>query len=295
MSSVAVGGPSVDAGRASVLPSLAWLEIRSYLRHPLFVLGMVLTVLSCAAGPEAQTSTMFLAIVPATAIGVLGIVIMASLTRRSVTITGVAGIVTVPERSRTLALVAACAVPFVVGLAWWVWAVAAFHSHPPTANGFPFGSINHDAWAAAVLFGEGPLACLGGAILGIVVGRWVPRRGAPAVVAVAVIAFCLVFQGLFEPLRRIRVAAPWTYWGGPYGVDGDPNRMLAFSGSPYWWVAYVACLCGLGILAALLHDRETPRRPLWRAAAVLGVVAVITVVLAAWTGTPHTLVNPLPS
>ena len=33
-------------------------------------------------------------------------------------------------------------------------------------------------------------------------------------------------SGAVEPLRYVRVFAPWTYFGGPYGVDGDRDRWL---------------------------------------------------------------------
>jgi hypothetical protein len=277
-----------------VLPVLAWLEIRRYALHPLFLLGVAINVVVCVIGPDAPMSTLGDVIAPASTIGVFGIVIMASLTRSSEKIRTAAGVVPVPERTRSLALVAACLLPFAAGLAWWIWAVVMFRHQPPPANGFPFGPVS-DGWAYAVLFGEAPMACLGGPLLGILVGRWIGGRGAPALTAVGTIALCIALQGLFDPLRRIRVVSPWTYWGGPFGAKDDPDRMLLLPGSPYWWIAYLACLCAGGVIAVLLHDREQPRRRLLIAAAGVGAVAVVSVLLAMWTGTPDTLVNPLRS
>jgi hypothetical protein len=139
------------------------------------------------------------------------------------------------------------------------------------------------------------MACFGGPLLGLLVGRWIRGRATPAITAVGTVMFCIAMQGLFDPLRRIRVISPWTYWGGPFGVKGDGNRMLLFPGSPYWWIAYLACLCALGAVAALLHDRDRPRRPMVALAAATGVLAIATVLLAMWTGIPSTLVNPLHS
>jgi hypothetical protein len=139
------------------------------------------------------------------------------------------------------------------------------------------------------------MASLGGPLLGLLVGRWIGGRATPAITAVGTVMFCIAMQGLFDPLRRIRVISPWTYWGGPFGVKADGNRMLLFPGSPYWWVAYLACICALGSLAALFHDRDQPRRPLLLLAAATSVLAVITVLLAMWTGIPATRVNPLHS
>jgi hypothetical protein len=294
MSSAVITTPNSSARPAAALPVLARFEMRRYARHPLFILGVIVNVAICVMGPSTDMSSLGDAIAPAAGIGIFGIIIMASLARTSERIRLAAGVVPVGERTRTLALVAACLVPFAAGLAWWIWAFATYRHSPPAANGFPFGPAS-DAWVGAVLFGQGPMASLGGPLLGLLVGRWVGGRAAPAITAVGTVMFCIVMQGLFDPLRRIRVISPWTYWGGPFGVKGDGNRMLLFPGSPYWWVAYLACICALGALAALLHDRDQPRRPLVVLAAATAVLAVVTVLLSMWTGIPETLVNPLHS
>jgi hypothetical protein len=294
MTSIGVASPPRPATSSPLPAALARLEIGHYLRHPLFLLGLALNVLICLKRPDPQSSVMLNSIVPAAGFGVLGIFVMASLTRDSEMLRATAGVVPVPERRRSLALMAACLVPFTAGLAWWAWELVAYHHHPPTANGFPFGPVDH-LWVAAVLFGEGPLACLGGPLLGILVGRWLGGRAAPALTAVGVIVASILMQGLFEPLRRIRVVMPWTYFGGPAGIHGDANRTLIYSGSPLWWCGYVACLCALGAVGILLHDREAPRRPLSTTAGGIGAVALVMVLLAMWTGIDHTLVNPLRS
>ena len=62
-----------------------------------------------------------------------------------------------------------------------------------------------------------------------------------------------------EPLRYVRVFMPWTHFGGPYGVDGDPERWLILTVSPYWYGLYLVALCVIGVVIALLHDFEQPR------------------------------------
>lgn len=299
MSSAALTSTARVARPATTLPALARLELRRYALHPLFLLGVVLNVALClvlGVSEEERSSSLGFAIVPAAAFGVLGIVIMANLTRRSEKLRSAAGVVPMPERTSSLALVAACAVPFAAGLAWWAWALWAFGDSPPPADGFPFGPVaGDDLWVAAVLFGEGPMASLGGPLLGILVARWVGGRAAPIFAAVGVIAIGIVLQGLFDQVMRIRVIGPWTYFGGPSGVKGDPERMVLYTGSPYWWVAYLVCLCALGAIGILLHDAEQRRGRLLRVAAGVGVLAVVTVLFAMWTGTPETLVNPIPS
>jgi hypothetical protein len=295
MTTLAPAVPAVrEATEADAVRALARQEIRRYARHPLFLIGAAATAAISATGPDADTSSLFHAIVPAAAIGLLGIVVMWLLARRSDAAARVAGAPPVGERTRTLGLACAVVVPFLAGLAWFVWAMVAYEVHPPTADGFPFGEADDAGWVGAVLFALGPLACVGGPVLGLLVARWTTGRAAPAVAVIAVVAVTIVMQGVFEPLRRPRVVMPWTYWGGPMGIEGDPERMLVLPGNPYWWVLYVAVLSAGGLVLALLHDRERPRRGLLRLAGALAAVAVATCLLAMWTGIPDQLVNPVP-
>ena len=178
------------------------------------------------------------------------------------------------ERERTYALACAAVVPFTAGLAFFVWAVREYHVHPPQDYTVPFGPVG-DGWVYAMLFAIGTLCTLGGPILGLVVGRWLHFRGAAILTSVALILLTIVFQGLVEPLRTVRVFWPWTYFGGPFGDEGDPERWLIFTGSPQWYCLYLVALCALGVVVAALHDRESPRAGLARLAGVLAVVAVV--------------------
>lgn len=279
----------------STLGTLAVIEARRYARHPLFLVGTLIVAAVSATGPDRDTSSLFHAVVPAAATGLVGIVVMWMLTRRSDAVCRAAGVVPVGERTRTAALAWASVVPFTVGLAWWVWAMVAYEVQPPTPDGFPFGPADNAGWVGAVLFALGPLACVGGPLLGLLVARWTTGRGAPAITVIGVVAATIVMQGLFDPLIRARVVMPWTYWGGPLGVEGDAERMKVLPGSPYWWVVYVACLCAGGLVLALLHDHERPRGRLLGVAGALLVVAAATCLLAMWTGIPDTLVNPVAS
>ena len=284
----------VGARPASMLGQLARKEIARYASHPLFLVGVALVVLTSAGQPDASDSSLGKVISPAAGLGVIGVLVMASLTRTSDQIASAAGAVVVSERTRTLALVCALIVPFAAGLCWLGWALWAYRHWPPHANGMPFGGIGDD-WAFAVLIALGLLPSLGGPILGLLVGRWVPRRGAAPLFAVLLVTETILMQGLFEPLRYIRLIVPWTQFGGPLGVPGDPERMSILTGSPQWYCVYLVVLCALGVVLALLHDRERPRRPLLVALGVIVVVAAVTAVLAITTGVQEVIINPLPS
>ncbi len=232
-------------------------------------------------------------IAPATCLGIFGLMVMAGLVRRSDQAQAAAGTVVLSERERTYALASAAVVPFTAGLAFFAWAVWEYHAHPPRDYTMPFGDVG-DGWVYAMLFALGTLSTLGGPILGLVVGRWLPFRGAAILSSVGLILLSIFFQGIVEPLRTFRVFWPWTYFGGPFGIDGDPDRWLILSGSPQWYCVYLVVLCALGVVVAALHDREAPRAGLARLAGVLAVAAVVLATISMVTG-PEEQVNPLPS
>jgi hypothetical protein len=292
MSAVTV--PLAPARGESMLGQLARKEIIRYASHPLFLVGTALVALTSIGQPDRAMSSLSNVVVPAAGIGLVGLLVMSSLTRSSDEIAESIGAPVVGERTRTLALACALVVPLTAGLAWLLWAILAYQHWPPTPNGLPFGGVG-DAWAYSTAVALGLIPALGGPILGLVLGRWVRRRGAAPIFAVIVVAETIMMQGLFEPLRYLRNVAPWTYPGGPFGVPGDANRMLIFTGSQQWYCAYLLALCGLGVVLALLHDREQPRDKLVVTLAVIAVLAVATSVLSITTGVQDTMINPLPS
>ncbi|MEV8517354.1 hypothetical protein [Dactylosporangium sp. NPDC051484] len=285
---------ATTARTGSALGQLTAMELRRYATHPLFIIGVLLTVATTVGRPDQPSSGFFNAIVPAAGLGILGLVAMAAQTRKAATLNRAAGVTPVPERVQTAALALTALLPFTVGLLWVAWAMWAQHHWPVPDNGFPFGPAG-DGWTFAALLGEGAFSALGGPLLGIVVGRYLPQRGTAPIVAVLLVAVAIVFQGIFEPLRSVRVIMPFTYWGGPIGVEGDDMRMLLLSGSPGWWAAYLGCLCGLAVVAALWHDPSARTPALRLVGGALFVAAVVTCLLAMFTGVEHTLVNPLPS
>ncbi|MFI7064254.1 hypothetical protein ACIBL3_24915 [Kribbella sp. NPDC050124] len=284
----------VAARPESMLGQLARKEIARYASHPLFLVGVALVALTSIGKPDGNMSSLGNVIAPAAGFGVIGLLVMASLTRTSDQIATAAGAVVVTERTRTLGLLCALIVPFAAGLCWLGWAIWACRHWPPPPYGAPFGDIG-DGWVLANFIALGVLPALGGPILGLLVGRWVPRRGAAPLIAVLVVAETILMQGLFESLRYIRPVAPWTYFAGPVGVEGDADRMVVLTGSPQWYCVYLLVLCALGVVLALLHDRERPRRPLLIALGVIAALAVVTATLAITTGVQDVMINPLRS
>lgn len=245
-------------------------------------------------GPDPSSSSLFHVIAPAAGLGIVGILVMASLVRRSDKANAAAGATATTEARRTLALAVSAVVPLTAGLLFLAWAVWAYHDQPPLPSTMPFGDDVGDAWVYAVLLALGTMSALGGPVLGLVVARWVRLRGAALLTAVLMVLVTIVMQGLVEPLRYVRVFWPWTYFGGPYGVEGDPERWILMTGSPFWYCAYLLALCALGVVVAVVHDRELDRRAGLRVLAAVAVVALVLGVLAMTQGVQEEQVNPLP-
>jgi hypothetical protein len=287
---------SAAADRSSAAPAwllLARIEMIRYARRPAFLFGAALTLAALLPylDPSAPVDELSM-IAPAALIGLIGITLSAQRVRASDRCADAAGSTPVPMATRTLAHLAACLVPFTVGLVFVAVSYVRYLTDPPPASGY--AALMSDGWVLAVWFALGAVSCLGGPILGVLIARTTDRRAAPILISVGLVALAIVFQGLFEPLRRIRVFMPWTYWGGPFGIDGDPQRSMVFMGSPQWWVVYLLVLCAIAALVALRRDRAWRSQRNTVALTALVVIAVVTCLAAMWTGTPDTVVNPLP-
>lgn len=280
-----------------VLGALARQEIRNYLRSRLFWLGSALWVFglwTSVTGSSSEGSTVGDGIFPAGALGVLGIVVMAGMVRNSDRAATAAGAVAVPQRTRTLALAAAVVVPAGMGLIWFACAVIGYQVDPPASYAGPAGSIGEDV-VYAQLFTEGVMACIGGPLLGLVIGRWTTNRGVPVVAAVVVVIGTMVLQPLFSWADHVRLAWIWTHFYVPTGIADDPERMVRHPGSPYLYIGYQAALCVLGVMVAMYADPEVDRPALRRRILVVAVVAAAFVALALLVGPQDRIPSPIPS
>lgn len=286
--------------RSTTVPSFATLarkEIANYLRSKLFWAGATLLVIVSVLGvtePDERFSTTGDGLAPAALIGVLGIVVMAGMVRNSDRAAAAAGAVAVPQRTRTLALACAVVVPLTAGLLWFASAVVGYHLHPPAPSADAFGPMT-DATLYAQMFAQGVMATLGGPLLGLVVGRWLPGRGVAPVLAVVMVLLTIVLQPLFDWAERPRLAWVWIHFHSAGGIEGDPDRAVLHTGSPYFYIAYLAALCVLGVLVAVARDPEADHRRLAVAAGGVVAVALALCALAVAGGPDEVLVDPTPS
>jgi hypothetical protein len=288
---------------------LARQEIGQYLRHKLFWFGaavMVLADVTMLVGVfDENGSSAAYEIVPGALLGLLGLVTTYGLTRRSDRAALAAGAVAVPERTRTLALVTAVVVvPGGLAFLSWVVAVAGYYAHPPKAYVIPPGVS--DAFVFAELFGDGVLCAVGGPLLGLLLARYLPRRGVPVISVVVLVVVTILLQGNFAGGQPYRVWWVWTYFltqvavlhGQPAsGFSSDPDRELfigTLPGNPYLWLVYLVLLCVLGVLVAVMHDQESDRRVLRKAAAGVLVAAVLAGILTMTVGYTDMVINPMP-
>jgi hypothetical protein len=286
---------------ASVLGVLAGQEIRNYLRAKLFWAGLVLltavTVTSFVGAArsdtgEDQASTAMDMIAPAALLGVFGLIVLAGLTKRSDRAAAAAGSVAVPERTRTVALATAVVVPLTAGLLWFAAALVAYQLNPPSPATVPFGPIG-DGYVFVVMFALGVVPAVGGPILGLLIARWLPRRGVTALAVVLIVLVTIVMQGNFQATWHWRMVWPWTYWYGPVGWDTGNGHWAALPGSPQLWLIYLVAVCALGVLAAIYHDPESDRRRLRTLIAGVVVVAVLALALSMTLGLDETVYNPI--
>lgn len=283
--------------RSPTLAPLARREISAYLHHKLYWVGAGLLAVVAVIGvlaPDATWSTTGDGIAPAALLGVLGISIMAGLTRNSDRAAEAAGAVSVDQRTRTLALACAVVVPFATALVWYPLAVLGYQLHPPSPRAVPFGSMT-DTFVFASMFAEGVTGAVGGPLLGLVIARWWPRRWVAPVVSVVVVLVTMVMQPLFDWAASWRHVWVWVHFYGAGGTDADPDRAVRFSGSPYLYIAYLFTLCALGVLVALYRDPEVDRHRLRAQILAVALLAAVLSGLAMAVGPDETLVNPLSS
>jgi hypothetical protein len=109
-----------------------------------------------------------------------------------------------------------------------------------------------------------PLCVLGGGLLGVAAAGWLPWRGAPLIVFVAVFAWVVAVLDRGD----LRWTAPWSM------TTAYSNELWPGGGSHSWHAVYLLGLALLAGVAALLRH-PSYRRPLLMLGAVLLVGTVV--------------------
>ena len=134
-----------------------------------------------------------------------------------------------------------------------------------------FGTMpDWQVWA--ILIALGPVACLGGGLLGVLTGRWLRFPGAAAVMVVVVVAIDMVGQMPVAYGRHLRAPALGAVGDVPLAASETDGTASLFAGNAGFYLVYLLCLCAAAALVAIWHDR-TARTGRLRAA-IAGVVVV---------------------
>jgi hypothetical protein len=282
MSSVSLPASGLAGHRA-----MALIEARRMARQPVFLLGAVLgfVVLGLyVVLVDDETGIPVVLTLPLLGAFYIGLpsVIAAALLTRSTEV-AVEAVATAPgtEARRTLALAAAGIPPLVAGLVFSVVLVVLAQVVGVAPQEWWFGTLpDWQVWSIVL---QGPVACLDGALLGVLAGRWLRFRAASGVVVVALIVVTLLGQvPLLETAgSEWRLWVPWALWHTGDNPDGTQTLL---AGNPAAYLGYLLALGALAVLGAMWHDR-TARTPRFRALfAGVAVAAVALFVLSATTG-----------
>jgi hypothetical protein len=168
--------------------------------------------------------------------------------------------------------------------------VVALSLHPPADYVVPPGIP--DAFVHAEQFGDGVVCAIGGPILGLVLARYLPRRGAAPVASVLLVIVTIMLQGsLAGGEQPYRVFWVWTYFLTQRSVDGEWH-LGTLPGNPFIWVLYLLALCALGVVVAVRHDLESDRTALTKLALGLTALAVVLGVLTMTVGYTDGVISP---
>jgi len=278
---------AVPAGPRSRILALARADARRYARHPLFLLPCLVVLVAMVAqliqrsggGTDPMVATMTTAFL----LGVFGFVVAHRLTTSLLRSPELAGTVPVGRQQRTMALCLACLVPFAVGIFCAGFMIVTAMIWPP--DGEP--SSLPVAWfgdypavdVLAILLAMGPLATLGGPLLGVAVARWAPFRGS-ALLGVVVLVVATAIPASDSRGSGWRLASAWPVLVDEHVVHGKIiSTTIVTDIEPVWALGWVACLCGLAVVAALLRDPEH-RRPLLLTGGALAAGAIGCFLLA---------------
>lgn len=278
------------------LGAMVAIEARRFARHPLFLLGalvaLVLQPLVSGLGDAYASDMLAWPIIPAFFIGLPSLVVAASLTRSTEAAVEAMGTTPGSEARRTLAVAGAAVVPLAAGLLWLAELFVLVSLRGVHPQELWFGTMN-DLHVWSILLALGPVACLGGALLGVLTGRWLTFRGAPAVMVVAVVAVDIAAQigTMGEDIVahhasgdlgvRARLVAPWALWHSGGLPDG---RASVAGGDPAWYLLYLVALCALAVGGAVWHDRTARTRALALTLYAVVATAVAFLLLAVFAG-----------
>lgn len=286
------------------LRSMVGIEARRFARHPLFIIGALaaygIQLWNRVGNDDPYISDLLSQpIIPAFFIGVTSLVVAARLTASTEVAAEAMGTAPGTEARRTLAVAGASIVPFAAGLLWLVEFFVLNAIKGPHSAELWFDNLN-DAYVWSILIGLGVVSCAGGALLGVLVGRWLRFPGAPVVAMIALVVGNMtgqLFYAYDPDLSKFRVWVPWAMFHTGTMTDGEefdgiPGYTQALlPGNPVFYLLYLLALCALAVGGAMWHDKAV-RTPQLRIRLYVVIAAAVTfLALAMFTGTDGLLIS----
>jgi hypothetical protein len=271
-------------GRAT-FTALAVRETRRFVLNPVFLSAVAFIGWTQWVGPGTlSTDIDSYNPYPAIFLGGFGMMAMYWLTRSTRASEPVIGVTPVTQQARTAALCAVAVVPFACG----GLVLLRFVQTIPVSSAL-YGPFSSSA-RIAVLVGQIVVPALGGPLLGVALGRWVRFPGAAFVLFLVLYGWVslVTILSIWHPdsalVAVLRLFAPFAFF--TFNPNGD--LVMAWRGSPWFFIGWQLALCVIAVLVALLRGAEgRVRLRIVCALGIAGAAALVMLVLAATGGFTH--------
>jgi hypothetical protein len=276
---------------------MARIETIRLARNPFFILASLITFgftayFGFASSHDTPGDLLSWPVAPAFFIGLTSLVVMARQTRSTEAAAEAMSAAPGTEARRTQALILACLLPAALGMAQVIFEVIIASIKDPAPQEWWFGTVN-DVQIWAMLLSNGVVACLGGALLGVLVGRYLRFPGAPAVIVVVLVVSNMLSNAIGDsshPTLRL-----WTTWAGWQSGTGTDGTATLYGGNAVFYLVYLLCLCGAAAIFAIRHDRMARTPQLKQAFAAVVVIGLAALALSMTTGdTDNHRSDPVP-
>ena len=283
---LAAARPGAAPGRTA-FTALAARELRRFAVNPVFLagVGLITWILATDPGgnvPEVDAISGY----PAAFLGGFGMMAAFWLTRSMNASEPVTGVTPVTLPARTAALCTVAILPFACGCLALLWFIRL---HP--VGLYMYGAFSRPA-QVAILTSQIAVPALGGPLLGIALGRWVRFPGAAFVLFlfifgwVNLVSVPSLFHPDSAPVTLFRLFSPFAFFT-LHTLHGPPG-IIAWRGSPWFFLGWQLALCAVAVLVALLRGADgRVRSRITRALVIVLAGAMIMLLLAGTGGFAH--------